>query len=272
MIFKSSEQLIARVSKQLKSYKSSGELDEGDFYRWIKEILMKLNVPAFSPVHRIIEFEESKLEIPQDLYRIWAMWKYDHVEVKNTNWIKTNQIVAPIATYECYNECGDPCEVEKTPQYLTTKYFLPTQQITRSYTNGQLLQLKNYSVEKCDKDSPSIYNKSSLEVTMDNNNFYFNFEAGSVYLQYFKVMLDENGLPMIPDVVQIELAIETYIVFRFFQELFYENSEVIGKMQYAEQKHYEALKIATNWVKLPKAQGLINYLKTVRDKYNIFEF
>lgn len=272
-VFKSSEQLIARVVKQLNSYQASGQLDEGDFYRWIKEVLMKLNVPSFTPVHRILEFENGKLTIPDDVYQIWAIWKYDEVSNKNTEWIQTNKIVSPVLTHECYDPCGNPCEIEKEPNTIVTKYFLPTKSIQKSYSNGQLLTLKNYNISRCDKDSPSIYNKSSLEVTMDNNNFYFNFDEGSIYLQYFKFMLDEDGLPMIPDVTQIELAIETYLVYRFFQELYYNTTlDVLQRMQYAELKYNEAYKAASIWVKLPTAKGLLNYLHIVRNKYKVFEF
>lgn len=269
MNFKSSEQLIARVNSQLSSFQSAGLLDH---YRLIKEIIAKLNIPAFSPVHRIANIENSRLQIPDDLYQIWAIYRYGKETKKLAPELyKQNEIRTRISTYECYDPCGDPCELEVEPNILVTKTYVANTPYIQTYEHGQLLSLKNYKIDRCDQDSPSIHNKSSLEVTMDSNYFYFNFETGSIYLQYFKMMLDEDGLPMIPDVVQIELAIEYYLLYRFFQEAYINNwFDAFQRMQYFEAKYQEAYQTAKSWHRLPTARSLIEYGKLMRNKYNIY--
>lgn len=274
MNFKSADQLIARVSKTLNSYQASGLLDEGDFYRWIKEILAQLNIPAYSVVHRIISVEDYKYQIPEDVYKIWALYRYNvKSEYKQEKHLQ-NTITTRISEYSCIDECGDVCDLECHPaqKYLVTKNYATPIPYVKEYENGALLKLKNYKLEMCDKESPSIYNNSLLEVSMDSNHFYFNFEKGSVYIQYFRMLLDENGIPMIPDVVQIEKAIETYIIFRFFQELYYNTTaDVLQRMQYSELQYTQAYSIARSWVKLPSAKSLIEYGKLLRSKYKVFQ-
>lgn len=275
MIFKNSDQLIARVSGQLKSFKAAGLLDEGDFYRWIKEVLGLLNIPAYSVVHQIAEFENRKMKIPKDMSQIWALWKYHEVVESHApqrhyqGQVRTHGIVK-----ECIDPCGDPCDIETVDSnLLVAKFYVDTIPQRKVYDNGTLLTLKNYKVDRCDKDSPSIRSRSTSEVTMDNQYFYFNFDSGSIYLQYFKYMLDENGLPMVPDVIKIELAIEKYIVFRFFQECYYNNvgGDVFQRKQDAEMEYTKAFKSALDWVRLPEARELLEYGKLLRNKYKIFE-
>lgn len=274
MNFKSSEQLIARVNEQLHSYQSSGMLDEGEYYRWIKEVLGKLNTPAFSTVHTIIDVEDGMVPIPEDLYQIWAIYRYaEKTEYTPTTKNLQNQIAIRSVEAEIDGKCVDPCEIEKfTPELLIAKVYVNTVPHQVTYTGGQLLTLKNFKVEKCNRESPSIHNKSSLEVTMDNDNFYFNFETGSVYLQYHRLMVDEDGIPMVPDVIQIEQAIESFIIYKIFQKLYFNGTmDALQRMEYSEQKWNEHYRTAVSWVKLASAKSLIAYSKLIRNKYKRFE-
>ena len=271
MIFKSSEQLIERVKESLHSYQASGQLDQGLFYRWIKEILAKLNVPAYSVAHKILDIEDGKVLIPDDVYQIWALYRYEETSEKVRTYYKEETTTRRIEGTTCYDQCSDPCDIQKECDSLivtkeTTDHFQ-----TRTYSDGALLSLKNYKLERCDSESPSIHNKSSLEATMDNNYFYFNFDSGSIYLQYFRMMM-EDGLPMIPDVVQIEQAIEYYIMYKFVQSLYINGEgDAIQRMQILQQEYNFHYGVARSWVKLPTARSLIEHGKLLRNKYKIFD-
>lgn len=277
MYFKKCDELVDRVEKFLDSYSAAGMLDRGDFYRWIKEILTKLNVPAYSPVHRVENIEDGKLAIPDDVYQIWALYKYKSIPKTK----KLNEIYPPeaetetISKYECYNECHDPCTVRHIEHKYNTmiiKHYLDNSWWESSYQEGSLLQLKPYKLEICDKDSVSLKVKSGLQVTTDNNYFYFNFDEGAIYLQYYKLMLDEDGLPMIPDVTQIEQAIEYYIMYKSLQKIYINGEEnVVQRMDFLKNEYDMHFRIASSWVRLPTAKSLIEYGKLLRNKYNIFE-
>lgn len=276
MNFKKCDQLIARVEKALHSYLAAGMLDRGDFYRWIKEIITKLNVPAYSPVHRIQNIEEGKLIIPDDVYQIWALYKYDAIpKTKKLQEITPEFETETIQRYECYNECSDPCDVHHIEHKYNTmivKHYIDNSWWENTYEQGNLLQLKNYKIDICDKDGPSFKIKNDLQVTMDNNYFYFNFDEGAIYLQYYKIMLDEDGLPMIPDVTQIEQAIEYYIMYKFLQQVYINGEEnVLQRMQFMRLEYDNYYRIAANWVRLPTAKSLIEYGKLLRNKYKVFE-
>lgn len=268
MNFISSEQLIARVSKQLNSFQSSGLLDEGDFYRWIKEVLGMLNVPAYSPVHTIQSIDDNKMLIPDDMDQLWSIWRY---EEKNENYNDEFHLQRthrkPVLKDYC-TTCEDECKIIHCEDIIETKYYVHEKAYKKQYHGGQLLHLKNYKVDKCLKDSISIRNNNSLEVTMDSNYFYFNFEGGAIYLQYYAYQLDENGLPMIPDVVKIERAIETYIIYRFFQELYWNGTiDALQRMQVAEQSYNMSFAIARAWVKLPSFNTLVDFALQRKNRY-----
>lgn len=275
--FKKSDELIERVKETLSSYQAAGMIDEGMFYRWIKEILAKLNIPAYTPVHRIQDIEGGEMDIPDDLYNIWTIWRYNEwSEVPSPQQIRNDVIRERVGEYHCTDTCNDPCDVcefEQKFDTLVIKHYVDyTRLYERCYKKGELLKLRNYKVDRCDKQSPSIHNNSSLEVTMDNNKFYFTFEKGSIYIQYFKMLEDENGLPMIPDVVQIEQAIEDYIIYKIFQKLYYNGEGDFQHLKRESEVAYRAsYATALSWVKLPTAAKMVEYINLLRNRYKVFQ-
>lgn len=277
MNFKSSEQLIARVSSQLDSFQSSGLLDEGDFYRWIKEILTLLNIPAYSPVHSIIPLEDNKFRIPDDMYQLWNIYRYEEENIHNNDNIhyQRQSRYEIIKTDQIETTCTDNCEkITHESDIMISKYYIKDNQtpVVTRYNKREPIRIKNYTVNKCTSDAPCIKTPSRLEGSIDGNYFYFNFQGGSIYLQYYRLMLDDNNLPMIPDVSEIELAIETYIVFRFFQKLYYNTTtDALQRMQYAQLEYTKAYDKARSWVKTPSAKVLHQIARNNRNKFKVFE-
>lgn len=274
MNFKSSEQLIARVSKTLNTFKSSGLLDEGDFYGWIKDILVLLNIPSYTPVHTVLDLESNKLRIPDDMYQLWSVWKYEEeYKVHEKILHPQRQVKYLIQEDRLDTQCEDNCDViTHTGDIMTTRYYIEETPVTRNYIFKAPIRINNYTTNKCIASSPSVNITSPFTASMDSNYFYFNFEGGSVYLQYYKLMLDEYNTPMIPDVSEIELAIETYIIYRFFQELYYNSTtDALQRMQYAEVQYIKAFDKAKTWVKTPSARELFKIAQKNKNRFNMFE-
>jgi len=275
MNFKSSEQLISRVNKTLNTFKSSGLLDEGDFYRWIKEVLTLLNIPSFTPVHAIVPVEGNKLRVPDDMYQLWSVWRYEEEKKGDPTPIRHYQRQARYYVQEdtLQSQCEDNCTtITHDKEMMISKFYIEETPVTTVYKSRQPVKIVNYAVNKCSADSPSLNISSSLQANIDNNYFYFNFSDGSVYLQYYKLQLDFNGLPMIPDVSEIELAIEAYIIYRFFQELYYNGTtDALQRMQYAKNEYTTLFDKAKTWVKTPTARALYNIAMKTRGRFNMYE-
>lgn len=275
MKFKSSEQLIARVVKTLHSFQSSGLLDEGDFYRWIKEVIGELNIPSFSPVHKIIKLDGNKLLIPDDVNQLWAIYRWEeedrlHDPVKHyqgqTRWL--------VQEDQCLNKkCVDKCQsLYEEGDVMVSKWFIEDQHVEKRFTHKTPIKLVNYTVDRCISSSPIKTNNSTLKANMDANYFYFNFEDGWVYLQYYSFVVDEDGLPMVPDVVEAESAIEKYIIYRFFQELYYNTTiDALQRMQYAQQEYQRAFDKARTYCKFPTFKELMSISEKNKGRFKMFE-
>lgn len=275
MNFKSPDQLIARVSALLDSFQVSGLLDEGEFYRLIKEVLTTLNISSYSPVHIIEEIEGNSMPVPSDMYQLWGIWRYEGKEIPSVKKKNLQAVNRFTVTKECYDNCGDVCEPEPcdNDRNMIIKYWHEGEYIPeRKYLRKKLLTVKNFKVNSCADKSPSKYCQTEDQVTTDGKNFYFNFSGGAIYLQYYKLETDNQGLPMIPDVTQIERAIETYIIYRFFQKMYYNNVvDAQQRMREAQQDYLFAMGQAEKWVRLPSFKSMYEMVKVAKRKYKFFE-
>lgn len=278
MNFKSAKPLIDRVSRELASYIDQGYLDTGDFYRYIKEMLSDLNIPAFSPVHSIISLNGNyKVRIPDDMYQIWSVWRYkaqtvqtedvDHYQGQNRWLVFKDQCI------EKESDC--PVVYKEDNDIIVSKWYIRESgdTISYKYKNDGPIQLKNFKLNDCSDGCPALNVKNSPHTaSMDSNYFYFNFTDGSIYLQYFTMMKDEHGVPMIPDVVQIERAVENYIIYRSFRQLYYDTTlDVVNRMQIAKLENQETFDKAKTYVKFPTFQEVVNIGNSARGKYKMFE-
>lgn len=275
--FKSSEELIGRVEETLKSFKPSGLLDTGQFYRWIKEILMRLNIPNYSPTTSLLKVNNYKITTPDDLHSVWAIWKCDKCGTSSTSKELQSTSVSPyFRTDQFYckmDECDKPCKLyEENGELQVSRLYLDVP-VEEKYKKTSLVKIKNYKSVSCETDSPSLKTKEPFEASISKNSISFNFNEGYVYLQYYGFEVDEEGLPLIPDQVYIESAIETHIIYSFFLEQYYNNTfDVAQRLGLADQKAKEALSNAISWRKLPTVVSSLDMIAKRNKKYKKFNY
>lgn len=66
-----------------------------------------------------------------------------------------------------------------------------------------------------DADCPNLYN-----YTIGGGIIKTSFEKGDIQLAYKSIDVDEEGYPLIPDNRKVKLAIEYYILYRYFEPLY----------------------------------------------------
>jgi hypothetical protein len=71
---------------------------------------------------------------------------------------------------------------------------------------------------------------------------YFNFEEGTIHLQYYAYNQDEEGYPLVPNDQYVIKAIEDYLTYELFYTL-YLNAEgdYAQRMQKAQQEHEKSM-------------------------------
>src|SRR5690606_26852722 len=76
-------------------------------------------------------------------------------------------------------------------------------------------------------NSPDLRCNSPLTYSINNNLIKTSFEEGYIFLVYKGLKTDENGVIMVPDNINVILAIEHYIKSRFLDDMGVENDNNI---------------------------------------------
>ncbi|MBV1928397.1 MAG: hypothetical protein KUG81_02680 [Gammaproteobacteria bacterium] len=89
------------------------------------------------------------------------------------------------------------------------------------------------------------------------------FKTGSVEVSYKSIATDEEGYPLIPDTQEVKLALEYYILFRFFEPIW-----LLGKMsdkafQYIDQKKCWYLASANTAMQLAGGDHLESVMNSI---------
>lgn len=108
-------------------------------------------------------------------------------------------------------------------------------------------------------NSPDLNNNSDITYSMNNNYIITSFREGWIFVAYKGLPIDSDCVPMIPDNVNVMLAIEYYIKYRFLDDLGSDNSRIQRQQQKDEQEYC--------WY-IGKAQGAMTAM--TMDEYQSF--
>ena len=82
------------------------------------------------------------------------------------------------------------------------------------------------------KPTNSFYTYST-----NNDVLFTNFEEGKVFMVYKAIPVDDDGYPMIPDNVNVQLTVENYIRYRYLKNMASEERIVQQQLQDAQQEY-----------------------------------
>jgi hypothetical protein len=260
--FQNSNILISRVKENLSSYDNAGIIDEGKFYFLIKEELRLLGEYVYIPKTDVLEIDNNKTALPKDFIQLYSLYNIDAC----SHTIDVQAALHPKRVYQYYEKDGDCCEHDKV--YIVEEKTI----IKNEIKVGDKGVLLNYNGRKdtdlCYKDSPNFHCQSIYDFNIDKNYIYTNLSDGSLYLEYLAFPYDEDGLPMIPDETKIEKAIESFIMYKVFEDFWINDvvNNAQNKMQYYKNEYTIHHKEALNYVKLSSFAELTNlaYKKTKR--------
>ena len=281
MNFRSSEILFSRINKFLSGFGNTGEIDENDWYSYVKDVLIRLNVPASSVAETVLDVDNYVAYLPDDFYQLWAAWSGEGNKEENISKRKSH-INRYVYYYEdvCLTKAGECKNSSFVPtgelNVIQRDIYLEEDIVKKErYNNVQLLKLVNTSTDLCYKDSFNKYANTENTFTISDKKLKFSFKDGIILLQYFAFRKDEDGLPLIPDDVRIEDAIEAFVIYKELQKMYINGVEnVLQRMQYMEMKWMEKYKESKDHLHLPTYKSLIKYAyknQTKHDKYIIPE-
>jgi hypothetical protein len=277
--FKSVDSLFARIRKRLKSYDNAGILDEGDWYWYIKEIVDRLGVSIYDEKEAIIIVKDFKGPMPDDFSYLYAAYKCTPSigDSKNTLFPQHGFVFYIDETHEPYRQCAN-CQSAKRDfvdgEKITIRTYIEGQPMLLNFNNPMLLQLSSNSKSLCDDKCKNLFQKSAWEITIDKKHVHTNFKEDSIFMKYYGLALDpETGLPMVPDATFIEKALEDYIVYRVFEDFWFNGDvpDIDKKYQVARANSDDSIKQALYWAKLPSFQNAIAKIRFDRKNLRIYQ-
>ena len=274
MQYISSEICINNVKSALSSFDAAGLLNEDDFYVNIKWILNKLGLGVYIEAETVIDVYNYTATLPEDFYMLWAIHRCD---LKSSNCIEKEFNLKPQIYYvrdELKNICYNDSRCERDRTITGTEYkreiSFKSERCTQNYTNRLPLKLKK-SLYKCHEGSINKNVNSEHEFSIDLHNFKFNFKEGQVHLEYYALPKDEEGYLVILDDEYVKTAIQDYLIFKTFQNLYYnQQGDVLQRMQYSEQKYKESLRDVQMHLATPTFKDLIDFGKNLANHLEIY--
>lgn len=280
--FKSAASLYGKVRRFLSKYASTNLIDEGEFPTYIKEVLRLLGVGVLKENDAVIRINNFKGVIPEDFSILYAAYKCSPT-------FNSKTFVHPQGGASVYHDVtwellqGDKnCEINcvcqndsRVLEKITFKTFVQEEPVTGSFTNPVLLTLSpNVKKKMCTEDCENLFATSPFEFTLDNGHIYTNFTDDFVYIKYWSLATDENGIPLIPDLEETEKALEWYIIFQTLLKWWVNNQvpDLEKRLKYVEDKYNDFFTQAYNERKFPSFSRVVSLIRRKRkiNKVSLF--
>ena len=277
--FKSAEYVYSKIKREFKTYGGVNLLDDTDFPLYTAEVLKKLGAATFKEEDAFIKVKDGKAKLPDDFMYLYAAYKCGHGsgETKSKNFQNedlfehdiTCEIVKRSAACTMEFDCGG--QGDKIIQKIRIKrYVNDTAHSDYEYHHPRLLKLspnvKSKCVDDCVNFSHHHHCHKHDEITITNGTILTNFNDGHIYMQYYAFPYDEDGLPMIPDVLEVEKAVEWYIKSQILLNFWFADdvANVQTKWQKAEVEAEKWMAEARYIGRLPSFSGMVNSIRNKR--------
>jgi hypothetical protein len=280
--FRSSRELFAKINSYLESFASANLIDTGDMYDYIIQMYDQLGVGMWKECESLVEVKEHKAPLPCNFKQWYAAYKC-HRNIGGEGAPEINEQL-PWIWYqqaELSTVCANEFNVEKTgPQGETVKNKL----VIRTFVNGDPIFNEFHSMTPLtlspnvkDREAPhymKVVPAGYNEVTIDHDKtMRFKFRQDHVYMQYYGLPFDENGLPMIPDESIIEEAIEYYIYTKLMEKWYLNSSvpDIANKLKYVKGEYTEKFRLAKYFVNLPSFQKLVQSVRIQKGNNQFYQ-
>ena len=272
--FVSAQPLYGRIEEELKSYFDTGAIDNLLFSTWTDVALQRLGRVSYKVEHAVLDVCDFESRLPPD-------FKYVR-EARLTTSIEPISRQIPGAYYKevstCLNGdyvpdscCGNSCN----PEIVSLVYKTTREE---EYTPLQLSYLLKpgtvRSRQCCGPDSPNlIVGECDDTFEIEGNRFRTNFRGGLVYLMYYVDATNSEGTELIPDNVNIQRYIESYIKSKIFEQLLHQVGDLsFQQSQYLYQMYKqeadERFIIALTEVKKETLEQKVSAINKTNNRFN----
>ena len=269
--FKSAEFLYSKIKRELKGFSTADLIDTIDFPQYTADVLRLFGNISLKEADAFCNIVNGKCMLPTDFKQLYAAYTCNNTGstcTPNRNLQYTN-VVEQDVTCELLQRgtgCEFDCCGDKLINRVTVTQYVNDNIINTEFGNFCLMQLSPNVRELCADECLNIYCSNFNEITITNGVIYTNFPEGTIYMQYYAFPMDEKGLPMIPDSIEIETAIEWYIKWKLMLNFWFNDDipNAQSKWQKAEEMYRMAFAEAKFMGKLPAFSTLVHQIQTSR--------
>ena len=265
--FISAEPLIAEVKQELKYYFEAGSISEVLIPTFVDQALRKLKVMVLKPEDVVLHFSNYKSELPCDFALLDRATMYESdVEFFGGATTLTGH-------YYMSTDCsfGAECCDNKTEYFEQIWISTPAFKITMR--QPRWIRVYHGSKALCSENCPNLGSTSSDVLKIENNRTVSaTFENGCVYVRYFSRPVDEFGIPMVPEILEVEEYIKSYLKFKFFEMLWHgvvdeSANQIQNKFQYYKQDQLAKLQAAFSYLLTKTKQQIADSVVKGRNKF-----
>lgn len=272
--FKSASILFSKVKRFLSTYNTANLIDEGEFPTYVKEVMRMLGVGAYKEQEAVIKVKNFKGPLPVDFSVLYAAYKCtpffgqkDRIHPQGGVRVFSDITWDVLGTKDgCQVECCT--DQEKIIESVTVRRYVEEKAETiANLTNPVILRLSpNVKRDRCTSDCSNLLASSAYEITFNNGFVYTNFDKDCIYMKYWGLATDENGVPEIPDIERIEKTIEWYIIYQLSLKWWYNNQvpDLEKRWQYAEEQYNDWYNQARTEIKMPTFSHMVNWIRRKR--------
>lgn len=270
--FKSADFLYSKINREFKSFSNANLLDDSDFPLYTAEVLKKLGISVFKEDHAVLKIKNGKAKLPLNYKEFYAAYKSFNTKQTNSGkHLQRKHVFEDDVTCELLHRttnCDINCDCpDKVINKVTIKRYVNDDNVVYDYDKFVKLKLSPNVQTNLEKDENVNHLYSFRdEIKIENGCAFVNFDEGTVYLQYYGFPLDNKGLPMIPDIIEVEKAIEWYIKHQVLLNFWLVDdlTNAQNKWQKAEQEFEKWMGEARYILKLPAFATLVNSARNMR--------
>lgn len=287
MNFKTTDALFSKIKEDLYSFDAAGLLDEGKFHKDVQYVMAILGIIWYRDAEEMLHVDNYNVCLPKDFNLLESLYKCNHCGTSSIT--QPDGIVFTKLTFDHYPETqipdqhiGQSCP-SQTDYWLQNgnKIFNAFEQLLvqrgteiHSYSHPTLMRTGNVNTKKsCVTNCSNIFSDSLDTFTIQNSRIYTNFKHGDMYLRYKAFPLDDDtGLPMIPDNIIVEKAMEDYIKYNILKNLRTNgDADVQNLLQLYKADLDVSLGKAISEAKTPSFNTMLHNVRLVRKRLNLYQ-
>lgn len=265
--FISSEPIVAEVKQELKYYFEAGAVSEVLIPTFIDQALRKLKVMVLQPEDVVCHFVNYKSELPCDFALLDRATLYDsHIEF-------SSGITTMNGYFYLSSDCsfGSECCDNKTEYF--EQIFVSNPGFKISMKQPRPIRVYHGSKSLCTEGCTNLYAPSpDIIQIFDNRTMSASFEEGCIYVRYFARPVDDDGIPKIPEILEVEEYIKAYLKFKFFEMMWHSQldesaAQIERKFQYYKQDQLNKLQAAFGYLLTKTKQQSADSVIKARNKF-----